>query len=265
MWQKTQRFLDLCVSSIPASTISRCVQLNRPRLHSESVNCEKIETIEKSWYVSYRTHRSLTSEGRITRHLFLLLILSHHFLWLGNAANINFIWVMRRVSISSGWEQLCVRASSGGVVYSALTFTSLCVPASRLHPSPSTHISLLLCNYPALYFVLSLPKRKGWSICWRNWFLGWKKKRNFFHSHIVSRNHRKCCVRSVRPAGCVSRACWTLAVASVTVRTALRSWPPPVFLSIRPPPSRQRGAGESQDAAPACACVQDTAVQEATL
>lgn len=92
-----------------------------------------------------------------------------------------------------------------------------------------------------------------------------KKKRNFFHSHIVLRNHRKCCVRSVRPAGCVSRACWTLAVASVTVRTALRSWPPPVFLSIRPPPSRQRGAGESQDAAPACACVQDTAVQEATL
>lgn len=51
---------------------------------------------------------------------------------------------------------------------------------------------------------------------------------------------------------CASRACWTLDVVSVTVRTPRRSSPPPVCLSIRPPPSTQRGAGECQDA---CECV----------
>lgn len=60
-------------------------------------------------------------------------------------------------------------------------------------------------------------------------------------------------------AGCVSRVCWTPDVVSVTVRMARRSSPPPVCLSIRPPPNTQRGAGESQDAAGGCARVWEAA------
>lgn len=56
-------------------------------------------------------------------------------------------------------------------------------------------------------------------------------------------------VSGVWLAGCVSRACLTLAVVSVTVRTARHSSPPPALQSIRPPPSKQHGAGEPQDAA----------------
>ena len=55
-------------------------------------------------------------------------------------------------------------------------------------------------------------------------------------------------VSAVWLAGCVSRACWTLDVDSATVRMAQRSSPPPVYQSIRPPLSKQHGAGESQDA-----------------
>lgn len=49
-------------------------------------------------------------------------------------------------------------------------------------------------------------------------------------------------------SGCASHACWTLDVVSVTGRTPRRSSPPPVCQSIRPPLSKQHGAGESQDA-----------------
>lgn len=62
-----------------------------------------------------------------------------------------------------------------------------------------------------------------------------------------------CCVLcAVWLAGCVSHACWTQDVVSVTVRMARHSSPPPVCQSIRPPLSRQRGAGESQDTALEC-------------
>lgn len=66
-------------------------------------------------------------------------------------------------------------------------------------------------------------------------------------------------VSAVWLAGCASHACWTLDVVSVTVRMARRSSPPPACQSIRPPPSTQHGAGESQDAARVCACVSDAA------
>lgn len=62
-------------------------------------------------------------------------------------------------------------------------------------------------------------------------------------------------------AGCVSHACWTLDVGSVTVRTSQRSSPPPVCQSIRPPRSTQHGAGESQDAEDGvCACVKNVCI-----
>lgn len=60
------------------------------------------------------------------------------------------------------------------------------------------------------------------------------------------------CVRAVWLTGCASPACWTLDVASVTVRTPRRSSPPPAFQSIRPPLSKQRGAGESEGTTTPC-------------
>lgn len=61
-------------------------------------------------------------------------------------------------------------------------------------------------------------------------------------------------------AGCVSRACLTLDVVSVTVRTARHSSPPPAFQSIRPPPSKRHGAGEPHDTAWVCVRVEDAAL-----